>query len=258
MATAANQTNNVVNIPNAPFSDQKSFFKKIEVLGKEEAEGRLKRPEFARYVATASAMSLIGPDDAKEVWTKFRSNNKITNVMLGGHAVANEEKSAGVRISETKKLIEASMRPNEVDFEDVLKRATPIIYDEENKKGGNTWDCYVKLARTQIKPEHADKALTNDQIRVALLPAVKTPKDKDEQDLLRPLRNQLESIINGKEEKDGKAGRPPVESEELRTALTLIDERIALLELSQKRAERAKEDAADEQRLLTLRAKRTA
>jgi hypothetical protein len=221
-------------LPNAPsqmFDDVKAYFRRVDALAKEEGQGALARPEFAITTAIAAFEGHIGPDDAQAAWDRFRSAKakklEASNVV---------EKSAKMRHSELRQIIIASVLPALRDqritgtptFADLLQTAKPIISaaKDEGVHKGSTWDGMVNIARRQI--EKKDQALTEDEIAGALVPKTQD-KDESEKAELEKIVKTMQKVYEGKSPTDDKPGRPGYQSEELASAMELLNERIAAL-----------------------------
>jgi len=224
MAQAAQQTSNTY------FKNLNDFLNQAATLGKEEANGALKRPEFARKLALAASEGFVTPKEAEKAWTAFR--RKAAGI-IDGVVIADkkDESSSAVRISECTQIIKASMNTDQIDFVDVLNRAAPLITQEaraNNKVKGNLWDNFVKLARFQLKAENKTKTLTDEQIVEALTPP-KVEKEHTEEKALEKLLATMEKIVDGTNDTDTSQGKEGFPSDELDKAIHLVKKRLTEL-----------------------------
>lgn len=206
---------------NARYTSIEDYLKAAAKLGAAEAQGALSRPEWAIETAIAAAEGVLDTTHAEQAWNAFR---KRQHDKLSGQ-VRDVEKAAKIRISETRQIIFAGMMPG-VDFAGVLTQARAYVANPLSEVKGNTWDCFVALARTQKTVE--GRSLSPAEVEKALAP--NEAKQKDEAAQLKSALKSLEGIRDGKEPSDTNPnGKPAFPSDELDEAISLIEQRLAVL-----------------------------
>jgi hypothetical protein len=210
---------------NSTFGTYSKFLASIVADAKAEANGLMKRSEFIIKIAIGVAEGVVNLKDADEIWTKYRE--AVAN-KVDGQIVA-EEKSAKQRISELRQVILAADKPG-VSLADRLTSAREIILDQkaEGQVKGNTHDCFISIARAQMKVE--GRNLTDDEVRQAIAPSAKSAERNEKKELEKRIKD-LKVLINGTE---GTPTSPPKEafpSDAAKAALHLLEKRLAELTL---------------------------
>jgi hypothetical protein len=210
---------------NSTFGTYTKFLNSIIADAKAEANGLMKRSEFIIKIAIGVAEGVVNLKDADEIWTKYRE--AVAN-KVDGQIVA-EEKSAKQRISELRQVILAADKPG-VSLADRLSSAREIILDAkaEGNVKGNTHDCFIAIARAQMKVE--GRNLNDDEVRSAIAPSQKSAERNEKKELEKRIKD-LKVLINGTE---GTPTSPPKEafpSDAAKAALHLLEKRLAELTL---------------------------
>lgn len=213
---------------NAPASNslmtKKQYYSAVSKLGMEEANGKLKRPEYIVLTARLALEGVITADDAKDSWLSFRTKgeNKIAGMVLM------PKSSDDARASEIRQVIKAGAIEG-ADFHNTLATANRII--ATSGLTGKHEDYLFKLARVQIK-KYANAKMTDDEIRgeLGINDSDATPKEaKDEATMLADVIKMLDKIEAGKDAKGDDEGRPAYPSEALSQARDLLKRRAAML-----------------------------
>lgn len=223
------------------FEDKNAVRRAARSFGLNEAKGALQRPAFMEAMATAAYESHITPVDAPELWDDFDKSKrgKIEGIVNDYDPTPTitvkkdgSTNARNVRVSELKQIISAGARKyGNRTFTDTLTDARQLIIKakERGDYNGNTQDAFVAIARAQLKSE---SALTEDEIVRAFCPEVK-PKEVSELKDVEAIVKSLKRLLEGTKTPDGKTLREPhPEVQEYHDALTVMNERLAVLQLA--------------------------
>lgn len=147
--------------------------KEISTFGRAFGLGQNSRPAMAqRCVEAAHKLANVGPDDAKDLYTKFQQAAAKTK---GVEYAA--DKSFSVQASKLKQFLSLGAA-REIDGIRVMNDAVDVIQEcvrmAENPLAGSAYDNMVKVARKQLLSPK--KQLTMDEIRGIM---TEKPADKD-------------------------------------------------------------------------------
>lgn len=205
------------------------FRKEIAKLGKQEGEGKNAKPEYARQVVSTANADLIETKDAQDTWDIY---DKAAAKIKGDERerLSNDD-TRKVRASETRQLIgfgklrQMAAEPGKpeklspvVQFE---KFVSCINSDRCKDVDGSTYQLLVKLCRKQN--DRPLLAFNEDEMVDALQGEAKPVKD--ELARLNAIYKAMNRCQNGSKE-DPSDSFP---SEELATAMTVLEGRIAVL-----------------------------
>lgn len=167
---------NAGNIPNVTVT-REDLEKDLSKFGAAFGKGQNSRPAAGlRCVEVASKIN-IGPDDAKDLYTKFQ-----TAAAAARGLEYQAEASFKVQVSKLRQFLTLGAMP-QIDGVDVMNRTVDIISEmaamgSDSPLKGSAYDNMVNIARQQIKSEKVE--LTDDEIRGLLSaePEEKTLLDK--------------------------------------------------------------------------------
>jgi hypothetical protein len=223
---------------NAPLSNsavlKATILAEVGALGQAEGAGVNSRPELALKVVSWTTAGEIGEDDIASIWTEFQNQRSAAKGSNRDKAEKPSSNSFNAQCSKLRAFVHAASL-TQVDFCDVITRAKSFI-DKTPELSGSTFDNMLKVARTQKEKEFKDAALTDEQIEEVL--RGKPAEEKTELDYLKPVKQALDKILNGTDE------RPAFPSKELEDALGAINRRVAVLELAKSEAETERRRAA--------------
>lgn len=198
-------------------------------LGEAAAAGAMKGAEFLEMVAENVRLGLhdVNPKEAQALWAAFRE--KQVKRMGDLTTDAASESNFKQRASDVSSVMQAAAIPG-VDLCAVFAEARPII--TKSKEAGthkmNTFDAFVAISRTQ--KAQLDRQLSADDIKSALEPKAKTPKERNEALSLKAIIKLLETHINGTNDTEKGPGKEAYPSERAAGALNLLNEQVTLLE----------------------------
>lgn len=208
-------------------------FKAYANLGARAGRGALSEPEFLALVAENTRLGLHGAvnsDKGKELWSKFRKQK----LSVMGQLVVDpaDEKNFAQKASNVTTVMFAALKADMAPAFAFVRRALPaMVADGESKH--NTWNGFAAVASAQKKQ---DAPLSEDEIRKALMPKDDdAPKAYNEQVALENALKALKALTEGKKASDkSPAGKPAYPSDQAKTAMALIETRLAQVTLKKK------------------------
>lgn len=208
------------------------FQAKVKELGKAEGEGKNAKPEYAKQVVAVSNADLIKTEDAMATWDIYdKAAAKAKGVER--ERLSNDD-TRKVRASETRQLIGFGKlktmqaepgKPDKLTPMAQFDKFVDVINGDRCKDiDGSTYSLLVKLCRKQN--ERPLLAFNEDEMVATLQGEAKAAKD--ELARLKAIWKAMNRTHNGTKE-DPTDSFP---SEELATAMTIIEGRIGVLEVS--------------------------